>query len=52
MGGGMDMFGGGGKSKIKIYGVDSKINIKFNDVAGLEQAKVEVKEFVDFLKYP
>jgi len=29
-----DMFGTG--SKIKIYGIDSKVKVRFNDVAGLE----------------
>lgn len=29
-----------------------KPKVKFNDVAGVEEAKEEVKEIVDFLKYP
>ncbi len=52
-GGGM---GGGifnvGKSKARLYDKDKDINITFSDVAGLEEAKVEVKEIVDFLKSP
>jgi len=28
------------------------VNINFNDVAGLEEAKVEIMEIVDFLKNP
>lgn len=52
-GGGM---GGGifnvGKSKAKLYDKDKDISITFADVAGLEEAKVEVKEIVDFLKSP
>lgn len=52
-GGGM---GGGifnvGKSKAKLYDKDKDVSITFADVAGLEEAKVEVKEIVDFLKSP
>jgi AFG3 family protein len=52
MGGGA---GGGqifniGKSKATLFDKDSNVNITFNDVAGLEGAKVEIKEIVDFLK--
>ncbi|MDR0415410.1 MAG: ATP-dependent zinc metalloprotease FtsH [Prevotellaceae bacterium] len=53
MGGGM---GGGifsvGKSKAQLFDKDSKVRITFNDVAGLEEAKVEIIEIVDFLKNP
>ncbi|MDR0710901.1 MAG: ATP-dependent zinc metalloprotease FtsH, partial [Prevotellaceae bacterium] len=53
MGGGM---GGGifsvGKSKAQLFDKDSKVRITFNDVAGLEEAKVEIMEIVDFLKNP
>ncbi len=52
-GGGM---GGGifnvGKSKARLYDKDSDVKVTFADVAGLEGAKVEVKEIVDFLKNP
>ena len=52
-GGGM---GGGifnvGKSKARLYDKDKDVSITFADVAGLEEAKVEVKEIVDFLKSP
>ncbi len=54
MGGG----GGGGqifnigKSRAQLFDKDTNVNITFNDVAGLEGAKIEIKEIVDFLKNP
>ncbi len=41
-----------GKSKATLFDKASKVNINFNDVAGLDEAKVEVMEIVDFLKNP
>ncbi len=41
-----------GKSKATLFDKDSHIKITFKDVAGLEEAKVEVMEIVDFLKTP
>ena len=51
-GGGMNDMFGMGKSNVQVYGVDKKIKTRFKHVAGMEQAKVEVMEFVDFLKHP
>lgn len=42
-----------GKSKASLYDKDStQVSITFDDVAGLDEAKEEVKEVVDFLKNP
>ncbi len=41
-----------GKSKAKLHKGDDKKKITFNDVAGLDEEKEELKEIVDFLKNP
>jgi AFG3 family protein len=51
-GGGMGDMMSMGKSNVQIFGVDKKIKTRFKHVAGMEQAKTEVMEFVDFLKKP
>jgi cell division protease FtsH len=41
-----------GKSKATLFDNTTKVNITFSDVAGLDEAKEEVMEIVDFLKNP
>ena len=58
MSGGGGAGGGGGqifnigKSKAKLFDKDTKVKTTFENVAGLEGAKEEVQEIVDFLKNP
>ena len=58
MSGGGGAGGGGGqifnigKSKAKLFDKDTKVKTTFENVAGLEGAKEEVQEIVDFLKHP
>src|SRR5688572_15468632 len=41
-----------GKSKAALFDAENKVKITFADVAGLDEAKEEIKEIVDFLKNP
>ncbi|KAM0793748.1 hypothetical protein ACM66B_001168 [Microbotryomycetes sp. NB124-2] len=61
--GGMSGIGGGGgggpggifgvgKSKAKMFNPETDVKVKFNEVAGMDEAKEEIMEFVSFLKEP
>lgn len=41
-----------GQFKAKVITPETNIKIRFKDVAGLDEAKVEITEFVDFLRSP
>ena len=41
-----------GKSRAALFDAENKVKVTFKDVAGLDEAKEEVKEIVDFLKSP
>jgi cell division protease FtsH len=46
------MMGGFAKSGAKMYSGDKKVNVTFDDVAGMENEKRELREIVEFLKDP
>lgn len=41
-----------GKAKIKLYAEEDAKKTTFADVAGCEEAKEELQEIIEFLKYP
>jgi cell division protease FtsH len=51
MGGGPQGVLSVGKARVKIY-AEKEVGITFDDVAGIDEAKTELQEIVQFLKYP
>ncbi|MEQ9439525.1 MAG: ATP-dependent zinc metalloprotease FtsH [Cyclobacteriaceae bacterium] len=41
-----------GKSRAALFDAENKVNVTFDNVAGLDEAKEEIREIVDFLKNP
>lgn len=41
-----------GRNRAKIYDESTRMNVTFNDVAGVDEAKLELEEVIDFLRQP